>query len=309
MTARPRKLGRWLILGVVAFLLPTLWISGIIGFAAHALAMRSVPEARRTSGLSLSDYVIAVEGIPVAGLADNLSGLTFSATTGTLFTAINRPPELAELAENGTLLRRITLTGASDVEGITHIDGTQFIVVDEDRHRLSWVTIDPDTTTIDLDAAPFLTLDLGAFSNMGFEGVSWDQRRKELVMVQEMWPVRVLVIGGLERAVSGQGLGVTVREWQPDSWAGHFLTDLSSVTVHDTTGNMILLSDLTSALAEYSADGAPLSVLTLWSGWHGLTESVPQAEGVAIGPDGAVYIVSEPNLFYRFDRAAKALSD
>ena len=103
--------------------------------------------------------------------------------------------------------------------------------------------------------------------------------------------------------IRDRGLAITVREWQPGSWAGHFVTDLSSVTVHDATGNMALLSDMSSVLAEYAPDGAPLSLLTLWSGWHGLTRSVPQAEGVAIGPDGAVFIVSEPNLFYRFDPA------
>jgi uncharacterized protein YjiK len=259
----------------------------------------SLPPGAAT--LSLATYQVGIEGAPIAGLDDNTSGLTFSPLTGTLFTAINRPPELAELSPDGQLLRRIPLTGASDVEGITHVDADRFIVVDEGRHRLSWVTVTPETTSIDLDAAPFLTLDLGAFANMGFEGISWDQRRGELVLVQEMWPVRVLVIGGLDRAVQGQGLGVTVREWQPDSWAGHFVTDLSSVTVHDATGNMVLLSDMSSVLAEYAPDGAPISLMTLWSGWHGLGRGVPQAEGVAIGPDGAVYIVSEPNLFYRFD--------
>ena len=41
--------------------------------------------------------------------------------------------------------RRIPLTGASDVEGITHVEGDRFILVDEGRHRLSWVTITPQT--------------------------------------------------------------------------------------------------------------------------------------------------------------------
>jgi uncharacterized protein YjiK len=33
---------------------------------------------------------------------------------------------------------------------------------------------------------------------------------------------------------------------------------------------------------------------------------VPQAEGIAMGPDGSLYLISEPNLFYRFERTRPA---
>ena len=299
MTGRRRN---WLAAGIVLALAAALWASGVIGLAAHQFAMRGAMTG--TPALNLSSYRVGIEGAPIAGLADNTSGLTFSPATGTLFTVINRPAELAELSQHGRLLRRIPLTGASDLEGITHVEGDDFILVDEGRHRLSWVTITPQTTQLDLDAAPVLTLDLGAFENLGFEGISWDQRHKELVIVQEMLPIRVLVVAGLDEAARGPGQGVTIREWQPDNWAGHFVADLSSVTVDDLTGNMLLLSHMSSILVEYDPDGRPLGLLSLWAGSHGLTRSVPQAEGVAIGPERQIFIVSEPNLFYRFDPPA-----
>ena len=48
--------------------------------------------------------------------------------------------------------------------------------------------------------------------------------------------------------------------------------------------------------------GNPISMLPLWRGFRGLTTSVPQAEGVALDSADRLYIVSEPNLFYRFCR-------
>jgi uncharacterized protein YjiK len=299
-----KRLGR--LLPLLALVTATgAWAGGLFGLAGQLLAMRDFGPDDFGGRLNLDSYSVAIEARPIDGLTENTSGLTYNPTTGTLFTAINDPPKLAELSPDGRLLRTIPLTGAKDVEGITHVEGDRFIIVDEGKSRLSWITIAPDTTAIDLAGTPFVTLDLGPISNLGFEGISWDQRKQELVVVQEMLPVRVLVVDGLEAAVQGQGLGITVREWLPQGWAGHGVSDLSSVTVHDPTGNMILLSHMSSLMIEYDAEGAPLSLLSLWAGRHGLQASVPQAEGVAIGPGGEVFIVSEPNLFYRFDPAVR----
>lgn len=299
-------MGRFFIaLPVLAALLATgAWAGGLFGLAAQIITINGLAPDPFGGRLDLGRYRVAIEAKAIGGLSENTSGLTFSTTTGTLFTAINNPPALAELSTDGRLLRLMPLTGARDVEGITHVDGDRFIIVDENKSRLNWITITADTRAIDLQGTPFITLDFAPMSNLGFEGLSWDQRKQELVLVQEMLPVRVLMVNGLEAAVQGQGLGLALREWRPLGWAGHGVSDLSSVTVHDPTGNMILLSDMSSVLIEYDAKGAPLSLLTLWSGRHGLQAGVPQAEGVALGPAGEVYIVSEPNLFYRFDPAS-----
>ena len=303
------RLRRWLTGGAALALIGAggwFWFSGLIGLGLHLWSMCGTEAEWRDKGLWLPFYQVRIEAQAVEGLTDNVSGLTFSPVTGTLFAAINRPPALAELSPDGALLRLIPLAGASDPEGITHVAGNRFVVSDEGDQRLAFVEIMPETSTLSLAGAPQLTLDFGAFANMGFEGVSWDQRRSELLVAQEMWPVRVLVITGLAQAIAEAGLDVTVREWMPQDRTGHFAADLSSLTAHDATGNLVLLSDATSTLVEYARDGRPVSALPLWAGWAGLAADVPQAEGLAIGPQGDLYLVSEPNLFYRFSRTTRA---
>jgi len=49
-------------------------------------------------------------------------------------------------------------------------------------------------------------------------------------------------------------------------------------------------------------------MMPLWRGFHGLQRKVPQPEGLAVGPNGAIYVLSEPNLFYRFERPPDRLT-
>ena len=53
-------------------------------------------------------------------------------------------------------------------------------------------------------------------------------------------------------------------------------------------------------MVEYDEEGHPRSLLGLWRGMGGLQQTVPQAEGLAIDRQRRLYMVSEPNLFYRF---------
>jgi uncharacterized protein YjiK len=58
-------------------------------------------------------------------------------------------------------------------------------------------------------------------------------------------------------------------------------------------------------LLELDELGEQVSFMTLLGGFNGLKETIPRAEGVAIDEQGTLYMVSEPNLFYRFEKTKK----
>jgi uncharacterized protein YjiK len=51
-----------------------------------------------------------------------------------------------------------------------------------------------------------------------------------------------------------------------------------------------------------TTEGKVISFRSLARGFAGLQKGIPQAEGVNIDEDGYLYVISEPNLFYRFTR-------
>ncbi|KQW29660.1 hypothetical protein ASE36_14720 [Rhizobium sp. Root274] len=280
-----------------------LWFSGLPALA-YFYAVMAVSADTARPALQLGDYEAKIEARPVEGLTRDLSGLTYSPQTGTLFAIVNRPAQIAELSVEGRLLRTIVLNGVQDPEGLTHVEGGRFIVTSERHQSLHWITVDRSTSQVTAEGGDRLRLDFGALRNMGFEGLSWDSRQKRLYIAQEMLPARVLVVDGL--ASTSTSLNLAVSEWSPHGLAATFMLDLSSLSLHESTGNLILLSHLSRILVEYAPDGRVLSFLPLWRGMNGLSASIAQAEGVAIGPDGDVFIVAEPNLFYRFGKHSDA---
>lgn len=249
---------------------------------------------------SLAGYRADIQGRAIEGLARNTSGLSYSTASGTLFAVINRPPALAELSTDGVLLRSLPLPGLQDPEGITHVGGDLFLVSVESEHRLHWIRIGPETGTVRMEQASALDLGFSSWHNLGLEGISWDEARQTLLLVNEKFPKRVIKVRGLGLPGDQPAPGPSIRSWRPRGMAAFLGADLASVTTRGPAGNLLLLSQASGLVTEYSPAGRLLGVLPLWAGLHGLDQAVPQAEGMATGPDGTIYIVSEPNLFYRF---------
>lgn len=295
---------KWLFFVVLPSLVVLLWHSG---WVCRAMGLASGPGGDKPSaapGIGLSSYRVTIEARSIDGLQRNVSGLTYNAATGTLFAAINRPSAIAELSTEGQLLRHIPLPELGDPEGITHIAGELFLVSDESDNELHWLRIRSGVQTAEIVAFARLPSDFEHRDNLGFEGVSWDEASGELLVVNEKRPRRVLIVHGLQPA-GVPSSAIEVIEWSPRSWLGLFGRDLASVTTHGPSGNLLILSEESAIMAEYSRGGELLGVMPLWCGLHGLKRTVPQAEGIALGPDGAIYIVSEPNLFYVFRNRTK----
>lgn len=258
-------------------------------------------ETLRRDALWLPDYRVVVEARPLAGL-DDLSGLTFDASRGTLFSITNARPEVIELSTDGEVLRRIPLAGFGDPEAIEYLSPGRFVITDERDQRLVVVRIDERTTQLDAAHAEQLSLGLGLNGNKGFEGLAYDARTQRLFVAKERDPLRIYEIAGFPHGNPGKPMAVRLRD-DPERDARLFVRDLSSLSFDTQRGHLLALSDESRLLLELDIDGRPLSSLSLLAGRHGLRETVPQAEGVTTDDAGNLYIISEPNLFYVFRKA------
>lgn len=251
-------------------------------------------------GLDLAHYQVAIEAKPLARYK-NTSGLTFNNDTGTLFTVLNDQGLIVEFSREGEIIREIKVQGTDDMEGITHVEQDYYVVADERESKLWLLQIKPETREISLKDARLLKFGMNERGNKNFEGVSWDSVHHRLIVVKERDPKYVMSVSGLYQPDEKKQSQIEVQHMkQFDRALNWSLRDLSSVTYHEQSGHMFLLSDESKLLKQFNESGNTMGSLALWKGFHGLHHSVPQAEGVSIDHEGNIYIVSEPNLYYVF---------
>ncbi|WP_407294527.1 SdiA-regulated domain-containing protein [Stutzerimonas zhaodongensis] len=254
---------------------------------------------RPNASLGLQDYHAVTQAKPVAGIADDLSALTYDPDRQSLMAVTNGNPQLLELSLDGELLRSITLTGFGDPEAIEYISRGVYVISDERLQRLLRVEIDEQTKSIDAANVQQFSLGIEQNGNKGFEGLAFDGGAERLFVAKERDPVRIYEITGFPYADDGQPLAVHVSE-DRERDADLFVRDLSSLQYDEQSGHLLALSDESRLVVELDTEGKPISSLALTAGKHGLDRDVPQAEGIAMGPEGTLYLVSEPNLFYVF---------
>lgn len=241
-----------------------------------------------------------IQKLPVQGVSDNLSSLTWNQQTGTLFATINKPPRIIELSVDGKLLRTVHLNSETppDLESIEYIDGNRYLLTDERRRRLYIAEITGSALSLDVKQLPFFSLDINDnHNNSGYEGLAWDHEHKTLFIAQEKKPVALTQIQSpafLYPNTRHSGIRIhTDTAWM------HNIRDISGLDYSRIRQRMLILSDESRKILLMAPD-YPVQQVSLTRGLHGLREDIPQPEGVATDNNGTLYVVSEPNLFYRF---------
>ncbi|WP_338583736.1 SdiA-regulated domain-containing protein [Pseudomonas sp. MAG733B] len=251
------------------------------------------PAARQES-VWLPDYQAVIDAKPLPGLEkDEASDLAYDPQSKTLFSVMGKNPFLVELSLQGDVLRKMPLVGWSNPEGVTVLGNGLLAIVDERDHLITIVRVDADTR--ELNIANFAKYDLGPSKdqNKAFEAITWDSRNQQLLLGEERPPALFTWKG------DGQKL---IGEKQKLASDELDVRNLSALAIDPRTGHTLVLSADSHLLLELDEKGEQVSFMTLLGGFNGLKKTIPRAEGVTMDEAGTLYMVSEPNLFYRFEK-------
>ena len=246
----------------------------------------------------LPNYTAVIDAKVLPGMEkDEASDLAYNPLSKTLFSVMGKNPFLVELTLDGEVLRKIPLVGWSNPEGLTVMENGLLAIVDEREHMLSIINIDADTKTLNI--ADFPKYDLGPSKNQNkaFEAIAWDPRCQQLLLGEERPPQLFVWKSDGSQKLTGSKQKVPSDELD--------MRNLSALSIDPRTGHTLVLSADSHMLLELDELGEQVSFITLLGGFNGLKNTIPRAEGVAIDENGTLYMVSEPNLFYRFEKKAQ----
>ncbi|ECF3884968.1 SdiA-regulated domain-containing protein [Salmonella enterica] len=243
----------------------------------------------KPSALALSSYKAVIQQKPVAGVESNLSGLTYSAEDRMLFAVINNPPELVWLTTEGQLVGRMPLQGIHDPESIAWSGGNQFQIGSEKDGAVYKTQVDIQRGTMQIISMVKLE-GYDKAKNKGLEGTAWDAKNERLYAAKERKPIMIKEVemskNGITRALPS---AITAS-----------VSDVAGLEYHAPTDSLLVLSDESKMILEVSSEWRVRDRLFLTAEWSGLRDDIPQPEGIAMDNENNLYIVSEPNLFYKF---------
>lgn len=244
--------------------------------------------------LQLSAYRSDIQAKQIEGVKDNLSGLTWSDKHRLLFAVINNPSELIWLTPDGKRVGSVSLRELDDTEAVVWIDDNVFGIGSEKDSAAWMVSVDIHTESYKIMSQIKFKGITAPPGNNGLEGLAWDKNNQLLFLAKEKKPIIIS---------KHESLNVKKESDNIPASATASLKDVSGLHYHNPTSSLLVLSDESKKILEVNTEGRVVDRLYLNSGWSGLKEDIPQAEGITLDDSDNLYIVSEPNLFYRFSKS------
>ncbi len=285
----------------------TMLAGGLLAvLALSMLFLRPTRPPAATAALAASDPGVAggaapglgsPETIPVEGVRE-ASGIAWHPALGHYFVVGDRGT-LAEVDPAGALLATHQVKG--NLEDVTvHAPSGRLVLLSEKKGEL--VVWDPasasETARFPIDLAAVLGR-APAEKNQGFEGIVFRPESGRpgggvFHLVHQRKPARLVTIA-FDPAGDARTLGAA------DVLARHALKpfeDLTAVTWSERLGRLLVIADSADRLLVVSPDGTIDAQMALPGG---------QQEGLALAPDGALWVADERLGLLRFAGAAAAL--
>ncbi len=213
---------------------------------------------------------------------NNLSGLTYDKEKNTLYAVINTPPEILNISTSGELISRVKLDNMEDTEGISYIGSNRFLIAEERKRRVTFVRTTSEGIEI-LKTCP--VYDGSGKANLGTEGVTWSPRRNLLFTANEKKPAAVFVYTFPSNSMCPENPKMIYKSKR----------DIAGIAWDDEKERLFVLSEEGKTVTEIDLNGKKFRESRL----DKFVKHIPQPEGIAVHGNH-LYIVSEPNIFYKF---------
>jgi len=236
---------------------------------------------------TLATYRLAAGPIEVEGIDDNLSGLCFDTESGRLLAVVNGPCLLLEMTTEGEVLRTFEIADGGDTEGVALVDG-ELAISDEGVNGVLMYAR-PGPADEELRFLGEIPVGEGPTFNRGPEGVAYDPAGDRLFVVKEKDPMQLYEVA--LSAKDAEGRPVVRKLWALEGRSPG-VTDAAGLCYDPESKLLLVVSDEGMCVLACTPAGEVVGRLDL--------PKPPQAEGVALGPDGTIYVVGEPNLLYLF---------